>query len=119
MDAVRSGRTIFVDYTAEWCVNCKANEKLVLDTAEVRDAMRRLGVVPFKADYTSPDPEIKEDLERFNRSGVPMYVVYPANQPDKPILLDELLTKSSVINALNRAGPSETADPSRVSRAEG
>jgi len=119
MDTIRSGRIIFVDYTADWCVNCKVNEKLVIDTAEVRGAMKELGIVPFKADYTSPDPEIKEDLARFNRSGVPMYVVYPAHRWDNPILLDELLTKSAVIKALELAGPSEEPDVERVMGVEG
>jgi thiol:disulfide interchange protein DsbD len=119
MDAVQAGRTIFVDYTADWCVSCKANEKLVIDTTEVRQAMKQFDVVPFKADYTSPDPEIKEDLERFGRSGVPMYVVYPAGQWDKPILLDELLTKSAVITALETAGPSRTSNADQVANAEG
>ncbi|HOW70567.1 MAG TPA: protein-disulfide reductase DsbD family protein [Phycisphaerae bacterium] len=103
---VNAGRTVLIDYTAEWCVNCKANEKLVLNTAAVRQAIREGGVLPFRADYTSFNPEIKEDLDRFKRSGVPMYVIIPAHQPDDPILLDEILTQRAVLDALRRAGPS-------------
>lgn len=106
LETVKTGCTIFVDYTAEWCVNCKANEKFVINTREVRETMRELGVMPFRADFTLPDPEIKEDLERFGRAGVPMYVIYPAKRPDRPILLDELLTPSSIIDNLKKAGPS-------------
>ena len=97
---------MLIDYTAEWCVNCKANEKLVLNTAVVKKAMQEAGVVPFKADYTSFNPEIKADLDRFKRSGVPMYVIVPANKPDAPILLDEILTPTAVIDALRRASAS-------------
>lgn len=104
LSEVSLGRTILIDYTAEWCVNCKANEKLVLNTAAVKKAMREAGVVPFKADYTSFNPEIKADLDRFKRSGVPMYVIIPANRPDAPIVLDEVLTPSAVIDGLRRAG---------------
>jgi len=63
--------------------------------------------VPFKADFTSYDHEIQKDLVRFGRSGVPMYVVIPAGRPDDPILLDEVITSSSVIAALEKAGPSK------------
>ncbi|GMV98153.1 MAG: hypothetical protein AMXMBFR83_25050 [Phycisphaerae bacterium] len=103
------GETVFVDYTAEWCANCKANEKLVLNSNAVRSAIDRLGVVPMKADYTSFDPQIKADLERFKRSGVPMYVILPANRPDEPILLNEILTTSAVLEGLRKAGPSRKA----------
>lgn len=104
LSEVHAGRVVLIDYSAEWCVNCKANEKLVLNTAAVRKALREGGVVPFKADYTSFNPEIKEDLDRFKRSGVPMYVIFPANRPDAPILLDEILTQRAVIDGLRRAG---------------
>ncbi|HSW44869.1 MAG TPA: protein-disulfide reductase DsbD domain-containing protein [Phycisphaerae bacterium] len=107
-ETVKAGKTVFVDYTADWCATCKTNERLILSSREVREAMRRLGVVPFKADYTSFDPEIKKDLEDFGRSGVPMYVIYPAGRPDEPILLDELLfSASAVVEALEKAGPSK------------
>jgi len=107
MDAVKAGKTVFVDYTAQWCKNCMANEELVLNTSGVRESMKRLGVVPFKADFTSYDPEIQKDLVRFGRSGVPMYVVIPAGRPDDPILLDEVITSSSVIAAMEKAGASK------------
>lgn len=109
LDLVQAGKTIFIDYTAEWCANCKYNEKVVINTPEVRETMRRLGVVPIRADYTLEDPEIKADLERFNRAGVPMYVIIPANRPNEPILLDEILTKGAVIEGLKQAGPSDGA----------
>jgi thiol:disulfide interchange protein DsbD len=109
MDAVAAGKTVFIDYSAEWCKSCLANEKFVLNSSAVREAMKRLGVLPLKADFTSFDPEIKKDLERFGRSGVPMYVVIPAGRSDEPILLDELITPSSVIAALEKAGASKAA----------
>lgn len=119
-DAVEAGQTVFIDYTAEWCKSCQANEKLVLNTSAVREAMQRLGVVPFKADFTSYDPEIQKDLARFGRSGVPMYVVIPAGRPDEPILLDEIITSASVIAALEKAGPSrEAAKPEAAPEAQG
>ncbi len=109
--AVREGKTVFIDYTADWCINCKANERLVLETPEVREAMERLGVVPFKADYTSANPEIRQDLKRHGRAGVPMYVIFPPGRLDRPTVLPELLTQTLVIEALEQAGPSREAEP--------
>lgn len=117
-ELVRSGRTVFIDYTADWCINCKVNEKLFINTPAVRQAMRQLGVVPIKADNTLEDPEIEADLKRFNRSGVPMYVIIPANQWDQPILLNEILTQGAVLEGLQKAGPSLEPEM-RVAASEG
>lgn len=105
--AVEQGYTVFVDYTADWCASCKSNEAVAINTRDVRRIMQENNVIPFEADYTSYDPEITEDLKRFGRSGVPMYVIYPAGRPDEAILLDELLTSdTTVVNSLRQAGPS-------------
>ncbi len=101
--AVSRGHTIFIDYTAEWCVNCKANEKAVIDTRPVREAMKRLGVLPFKADYTLPSDEITDDLRKYGSGGVPLYLIIPAGQPDNVIRLDEVLTTSALIGGLEKA----------------
>lgn len=105
-EARAAGKTYFVDYTADWCVNCKTNERLVIDTDNVRNVMRDLGVIPFKADYTSEDPEIKADLEKHGRAGVPMYVIVSGKDPENAAVLPEVLTPSLVIDELRKAGPS-------------
>ncbi|NLE57652.1 MAG: hypothetical protein GX616_04780 [Planctomycetes bacterium] len=101
--AVDTGYTVFIDYTAEWCVNCKANEKVVINTQAVREAMKRLGVLPFKADYTLPSREIAEDLRNYGSGGVPLYLIIPAGNPDNVIRLDEVLTQSALIGGLEKA----------------
>ncbi len=108
-EAIAAGKTLFIDYTADWCVNCKANERLILNTNDVRTVMRDLGVIPFKADYTSNDPEIKADLDKNGRAGVPMYVVIPGKDPEKPLVLPEILSTAVVIDSLREAGPSRSA----------
>ncbi len=106
MLAVRSGYTVFVDYTADWCASCKTNLKTSIDRAETIQVMRELNVIPFEADYTLKRPEITEDLRRFQRAGVPLYLVYKPFDTDNPEKLPEILTPSMVIDALRRAGPS-------------
>jgi thiol:disulfide interchange protein DsbD len=103
---VRQGFTVFVDYTADWCVNCKVNLKTSIDVPQVTSLMKQLNVVPFEADYTLKVPEIQQDLKRFGRAGVPMYLVYSPGDPDNPQVLPEILTPQSVIEALKKAGAS-------------
>ncbi|MBX3395874.1 MAG: thioredoxin family protein [Phycisphaerae bacterium] len=103
---VSAGYTVFVDYTADWCANCKINLGTSITHAEVVQLMKEYNVVPYEADFTLPVPEIKQDLERFGKAGVPMYLVYSPGDPDNPQVLPELLTPGIVLDALRTAGPS-------------
>ncbi|MDR2173144.1 MAG: thioredoxin family protein [Burkholderiales bacterium] len=93
-----AGKTVFVDFTAAWCVTCQANKKWVLDTDDVQQAFARQGVVLMRADWTRYDPAITEALTALGRSGVPVYVFYRPGKP--PHLLPELLQKGMVLDAL-------------------
>lgn len=102
--AIASGRPVFLDFTADWCLTCKFNERTVIDTAEVREAMKRNEVIPMKADWTRSDPAITALLREHGRVGVPFYLVYGAGGGEPPVALSELLTKNALIEALRRAG---------------
>jgi thiol:disulfide interchange protein DsbD len=99
------GRSVFVDFTAAWCITCKFNEASVLESAAVKAAFTRYGIVKMKADWTNADPVITKTLKQFGRVGVPLYVLYPAATPDQPIVLPELLTQALVLDHLQSAGP--------------
>ncbi len=101
-----NGRTVFVDFTAEWCLTCKVNERLAVNTDAVAAKLQELNAVALKADWTSQDPEISKMLAKLGRSGVPVYVIFPASNPDKPILLPEIITQKMLLDALDIAGPS-------------
>ncbi|HYR22093.1 MAG TPA: protein-disulfide reductase DsbD domain-containing protein [Chthoniobacterales bacterium] len=93
------GHAVFVDFTAAWCLTCKFNEKSVLESAAVREAFQRHGVVKLKADWTNGDPAITKLLQQFGRPGVPLYVLYPGKSGE-PIVFPELLTKNIVLEKL-------------------
>ncbi len=97
------GKPIFIDFTADWCVSCKVNEKTVLETEQVRQKMAELGVVPLKADWTRKDDKIKAWLNRFNRDAVPMYLVIPPGGVEEALLLPEVITPKMVVDALEEA----------------
>jgi thiol:disulfide interchange protein len=113
-EQVAAGNTVLVDFTADWCATCKVNEKTVLSTDEIQSKLEELRIVTMLGDYTRRDPEITKVLRRFGRSGVPLYVVFPAGRIDEPIVLPELITKGIVLDALDRAGPSQVQAASRI-----
>lgn len=102
------GHTVYIDYTAAWCVTCLANKHATLETDAVRRKMAENCVVPLKADFTNENPEILEELNRFGRAGVPTNVIFPAGKPNKPILLPEQLVGRTglVLKKLDNAGAS-------------
>lgn len=97
------GKPVFIDFTADWCLTCKVNERTAINVPAVRALIQELGVVPVKADWTNSNPEITAVLKSFGRVGVPFYVIYPAGRASEPIILPELLTESLVIDALKNA----------------
>ncbi len=98
-ELLAEGRPVFIDFTADWCLICKYNERTVLDLPQVRAEFEARGVVPIKADWTSADPEITAALKEFGRVGVPFYVLYPADGGE-PVTFPEVLTESIVVGAL-------------------
>jgi thiol:disulfide interchange protein len=96
-----AGKPVFIDFTAAWCVNCKANEKLVLDRKDVVEAFKSKGVITMKADWTRRDATITKALSEFGRTGVPFYVLYPRS--GEPIVLPEVLTPQVVQDAIARS----------------
>jgi thiol:disulfide interchange protein DsbD len=100
-----SGHTVFLDFTAAWCITCKYNEASVLESAAVKSAFAHHKVVKMKADWTNADPVITKTLKQFGRVGVPLYVLYPAATPNQPVVLPELLTQTLVLNHLESAAP--------------
>ncbi len=100
---LRRGRLVFVDFTADWCITCKVNEKVVFDDERVKQELDRLDVATFKADWTLYDEGIREVLASHGKAGVPMYLLYRPDAPDEPDVLPELLSVGGVIEALRAA----------------
>ena len=97
-----SGTPVFVDVTADWCITCLVNERAALNSEKVIGLMRDNGINYLKGDWTNSDPQITELLGQFNRSGVPLYLLYPRGQ-GKAVILPQILTESMIIDALNQA----------------
>jgi len=96
---LQQGHSVFIDFTAEWCITCKFNESTVLETAVVQAAFSERQIVKLKADWTNGDPAITKLLKQFGRPGVPLYVLYPGGA-EQPYIFPELLTKNIVLEKL-------------------
>jgi thiol:disulfide interchange protein DsbD len=101
------GVPVFVNVTAAWCITCLVNERVALRSPEVTARLAQKGVASLKADWTNRDPAIARVLASFQRSGVPLYVLYPgakagAPQSVGPRLLPQVLTEGIVLEALER-----------------
>ena len=110
-EAISGDSPVFVDFTAEWCLTCKVNEKTVLNSRSVVDTFRALRVVAIRADWTRRNPELTRLIAKFGRSGVPLYVIFPPGKPDAPVVLPEVISTSVVIDALKQAKGARISSP--------
>ncbi len=97
-----SGRPVFVDFTAAWCVTCQVNERTALATGGVAEAFKRTNAAYLKADWTNRNGEIADQLKALGRAGVPLYLVYDA-KGGEPQILPQILTEGGVVSALETA----------------
>lgn len=98
-DALAVGKPVFVDFTADWCLTCKFNERTVLASRRVREAFEAKDVAFLVGDWTRRDEEIRQKLAAHGKAGVPLYLLYIPGQPE-PKVLPELLTEGLVLEAL-------------------
>lgn len=86
---------VFVDFTADWCLSCKINERMAIDTDEVQQAFKAAGVVTLVGDWTRGDPAITRFLARHRRNSIPYYLFYPPGHP--PRALPQVLTPGMLL----------------------
>ena len=100
------GKTVMIDFTAKWCLNCHVNMRVAIDTKKVAEVVETNHVVPLLADWTQRSPEVTKMLNALGGKAIPFLAIFPANDPTRPIILDSLITQGQLIEALEEAGPS-------------
>lgn len=91
-----AGTPVFVDFTADWCLTCKVNEKVAIDTEVVQTAFRDAGVVTMTGDWTTGDPEITRFLADHGRNSIPFYLYFAPRSEGK--VLPQLLSADYLAN---------------------
>ena len=93
---------VFAYFTADWCITCKVNEGVALNSDAVKEYFSLEGVQVMVGDWTNEDPEITEVLQRHGRAGVPLYLYFKPGSA-KALVLPQLLTPNTVIKAIENA----------------
>jgi len=103
---LQAGTPVFIDFTADWCLTCKANEAAAIETTQVGDAIRARMVIAIKADKTEPNAPVDDLLRQLGNSAasIPFYAVFPAGRPTEPVLLDGLYSSPKpFVNAIRQS----------------
>lgn len=101
--ARKDGHPVLVDFTADTCLNCQVNKLTSLEIEATQKKLKEIDAVAFLADFTDEDPAIARELQRYQRAGVPLVLVY-SKDPNKPaIVLQAVLTPGIVLDALDQA----------------
>jgi thiol:disulfide interchange protein DsbD len=96
------GKPVLVNLTADWCITCMVNERVALSSDAFYQALENNNITYLKGDWTDSDPEITELLNQYQRSGVPLYLLFPEG-PGEAEILPQILLAPVVLDALNQA----------------
>ena len=100
-EALEDGRVVVMDFTAEWCLNCKVLEHNVLQSPEVATVLARPDVAPVKVDITGNNPVGKEKLRKTGRLTIPLLVIYTPGGHE--VFKSDFYTVEQVVEAVNMA----------------
>ncbi len=106
-EALDDGTPVFVDFTAKWCLTCKANKGIAY-TADVCRLLRERDVALMRADKTRPSPAVDAELRRLGRSSVPTNALYVPGK--EPVVTRELLTPGYLLDFFNTHLPPTERD---------
>jgi len=98
------GTPVFAYFTADWCITCKVNERVALNSDDVRTHFDAEGIEVLVGDWTNEDARITKVLERHGRSGVPLYLYFEGGGDLRaPLILPSLLTPDIVIGSTSNS----------------
>lgn len=108
-EALNAKKRVLVDITADWCLNCRVNEILVLHRPEVIAALNRDDVVLLQGNWSQPSAEIEQFLRRYGASGIPFNAIFGPSLPQGHVL-PSLLSKDTLLTTLTRANAPPSPD---------
>ncbi|HVJ80539.1 MAG TPA: thioredoxin family protein, partial [Planctomycetia bacterium] len=106
LQLVKEKKPILIDFTADWCLNCRTNERVAIETKAVETLVKERGVVPLYADFTDGSEEISKWIANFGSAGIPLTVVIPpGGDPAKTTIFKSLFSKQALVEAIKKAAP--------------
>jgi thiol:disulfide interchange protein len=105
----QAGTPVFVDFTADWCLTCKVNEKAAIERDEVQVAFAQRGIVTLVGDWSGGNPGITAFLAKHGRNSIPFYVYYGPGK--RPLVLPQLLTVKTLVDLTKTDQSGRSAQP--------
>jgi thiol:disulfide interchange protein DsbD len=107
------GDVVVVDFTAEWCLNCKTLKSTVLSKKPVEAATTRPGVTRLIADLTRTSAPGHQLVREVGANGIPLLLIYKPGEP-KPVFRANAYTVGQVVQAVDDALAAKTASAAPV-----
>lgn len=99
---INQNKIILIDITADWCITCKVNKLIVLDTQQITDKIKSGEIIAMRGDMTKTNQKLLDFMANYNRYAIPFNIVYGPNARDG-ILTSELLTMKSLLDIIKEA----------------
>ena len=116
--ALDEGRPVLIDFTADWCPNCKLVEQLSLNTYSTRMFVEEHNVLTLKADWTDYSEEIEATLAKVNSSSIPVTVIFSPHRKKDPIVLRDGYFQSTLLKSLQVAVSGENVESDATATAQ-
>lgn len=101
--AERQRRPVLIEFTADWCINCKVLEKTVYDSDAVTQSVNARNVLPLQVDLTRSDPRGEALLSHYGGHALPFAVV--VNRQGKlTARFTGLFTSTALVESIQKAG---------------
>jgi len=97
-EAVNQRKIVVMDFTAEWCLNCKALEHGVLNTSKIIDLFANDDIVTIKVDITGKNPAGKRKLKEVGSLTIPLLVIY--SPKGNLVLKSDFYTADQIVDAV-------------------
>ena len=101
--AIKDGRPVLVDWTADWCINCRVLEAAVLSRADLRHAVISQNAVLLRADLSQENPSATALNEKLGSQSIPVLAIFAPSRPNEPVVLRDSYSASRVIREIELA----------------